>query len=99
MRKYNISFSTTDPDQQQHNPYEQRIQVYKEGTYTNPDQTGAPIFVWPFVILIWFVISNFLDKLSDGYCSTNKIAFGATPDISHILHYIYWDCFYYYNTE
>ena len=96
MHNYNISSRTTDTHHPQKNPDEQITQVYKKGTNTLLDQTGATKYLWLYALFIWVLISNCLDEHYHVHFSDYENYFGTTPDISQFILYRLLDPDYYY---
>ena len=94
MFKYNIYSITNAPHHSQQNPTERRIQVYKKGTNTTIYQTVATSYMWLYILLIWYGISNCLNDPYHGNWSDHEIAFGTTPGTNQVMHYTLWDPFY-----
>ena len=90
LRQYGIADMQSEPHQQNQNPAERRIQEVKKMTNVVLDRTGAPRHLW-LLCLLWCVyVLNHLSHATLSQRTPLEVAFGATPDISAML------CFHFY---
>ena len=100
LRHFCIGAKTSEPNQQNQNPAERRVQDVKNGTRAVMDRTGTPAKFWLLCML--YVVSVFNVLVHDVTPSTVsmtpiEIATGQKPDISAFLAYRWWEPVYYYD--
>ena len=99
MRQYCIMDYQSEPMTQWQNRAERRIQYVKRMTTTLMDRTGTPGNLW---LLAMEYACHVLNHLAhDGLKKRTpiEVAFGYTPDISHLLIHVWYDEVLYYTHE
>ena len=91
LRHYTIGHYRSEPNQQNQNPAERRIQDIKRHTNTLMDRTGTPADMW---LLCMLYVIDLHNHLASGN-TPNKVtpiqrAFGTVPDISKFLQFHWW---------
>ena len=99
LRTYFTGSFQSEPNQQNQNPAERRIQDIKQMSNTIMDRTGTPSQYWILVVLYVIYLWNHIAMVSLGNVTPIQIATGVQPDISALLHFRWWEPVYYYDDD
>jgi hypothetical protein len=99
LRHYKIGQFLSEPNQQNQNPAERRIQDIKNDTNRIMDRTGTPPEFWLLCTLFVVYLSNLLSIESLGFQTPTQVACGYIPDVSALLHFRWWEPVYYLDDD
>ena len=95
LRSLFIKQHESEPYHQHQNKAEQRYGVVKRYINTLMNLTGAPAHCW---LLCMLYVCNLLNATASpalGGLTPLQALTGQVPDISHFLHFSFWECIYY----
>lgn len=96
LREFRIGASnTSEPDYQNQNPAERRIQDIKASTQQVMDRTGTPNQYWLMCTLHVCDLYNHMSLDSLSHKTPLEAATNLKPDISAFLHYHWWQPVYF----
>ena len=95
LRAYRIDDWQSEPHHQHQNYAERRIQEYKKKVDTTLDRTGAPGNTWLLALLYVIFILNSVAYAGLNWRTPMEVWGGATPDISIITQFHFWQLVYY----
>ena len=99
LRHYKIGQYLTEPEQQNQNPAERRIQDIKNDVNRMMDRTGTPAEFWLLCTLFVVYVANLLSVESLGFLTPTQMACGYIPDVSALLHFRWWEPVYYLDDD
>lgn len=99
LRHYKIGQFLTEPEQQNQNPAERRIQDIKNDVNRIMDRTGTPPEFWLLCTLFVVYLANLLSVESLGFLTPTQMACGYIPDVSALLHFRWWEPVYYLDDD
>ena len=89
----------SEPEQQNQNPVERKIQDIKSDTSKCMDKTGTPENFWLLCLLYIVFLHNHLSYQSLDGKTPLQVATGIVPDISYFLSYHWWQPVYYLDDD
>ena len=99
LRQYHIGSMYSEPEQQNQNPVERKIQDIKSDTSKCMDRTGTPETFWLLCLLYIVFLHNHLSYQSLDGKTPLQVATGIVPDISYFLSYHWWQPVYYLDDD
>jgi hypothetical protein len=99
LRHYNVRQEFSEPNQQNQNPAERRIQDVKHSVEATMDRTNTPAEYWLLCTLFIVYLFNLLALDSLGGLTPTQVACGYVPDISALLHFRWWEPVYYLDDD
>ena len=99
LRNYIIKDWQSEPHQQHQNAAERRYQDAKRLANTLLDHTGAPPALWFLALTYVCMILNHTVNASIEKAISIQVLTGATPDISAILQFDFYEPVYYKTEE
>ena len=95
LRAYNINDWQSEPYHHNQNPGEWWYRMIKSWTNTIMNRTGAPAHWWLLTLQYLCYIRNHISTASLGGQVPLQVLYGATPDISIILLYTFYQSVFY----
>ena len=98
-RKMQIKSETSEPENQQQNPAERRIQTIKANVNQIMDKTNCPDEMWFECMTYIASILNMIAMERLGGRNAIEVALGHSVDISAYIQYEWWEPLYFLNYE
>ena len=95
LRNFCVEDHQSEPDYQNQNPAERRIQDIKRTVNGIMDRTGTPAPFWLICVLYVIHLFNHLAQETAGNITPLQAAHGQQPDISKFLSFYWWQPVYY----